>query len=120
MAVLAAIGFTLVEQEAHQRQKSHRYSPFFLGNGRAVALWRRFEILGATVLVSLAVAATGLILQAGHRVAPVPQVLVGPLLMSAAALMVIAAAHGVRGALVGLILFMAADLGYYGLSCILA
>ncbi len=39
--------------------------------------------------------------------------------MAAAALLLIAAAHGVRGALVGLILFMAADLGYYGLTCIL-
>ena len=39
--------------------------------------------------------------------------------MAAAALLVIAAAQGVRGALVGLILFMAADLGYYGLSCTL-
>ena len=28
----------------------------------------------------------------------------------------IAAAHGIRGALVGLILFMAADLGFYGLT----
>jgi len=47
------------------------------------------------------------------------RVIVGPLLMAAAALLLIAAAQGVRGALVGLILFMAADLGYYGLSCTL-
>ena len=62
-------------------------------------------------------AVAGLILQSGHQVASAPRVLVGPLLMAAAALLVIAAAQGVRGALVGLILFMAADLGYYGLSC---
>ena len=83
-------------------------------------LWRQFEVLGATVLVSAAVAVAGLILQAGCHVAPVPRVLVGPLLMAAAALLVIAASQGVRGALVGMILFMAADLGYYGLSCTLA
>jgi hypothetical protein len=82
-------------------------------------LWRQFEILGATVLISVAVAVAGLILQSGHQVAPAPRVLVGPLLMGAAALLVIAAAQGVRGALVGLILFTAADLGYYGLSCAL-
>ena len=64
-------------------------------------------------------AVAGLILQSGHQVASPPRVLVGPLLMAAAALLVIAAAQGVRGALVGLILFMAADLGYYGLSCTL-
>ena len=64
-------------------------------------------------------AVAGLILQFGHQVASPPRVLVGPLLMAAAALLVIAAAQGVRGALVGLILFMAADLGYYGLSCTL-
>src|SRR5208337_4368888 len=89
------------------------------GESRAAALWRQFEILGATVLISLAVAVAGLILQSGHQVAAPSRVLVGPLLMAAAALLVIAAAQGVRGALVGLVLFMAADLGYYGLSCTL-
>ena len=69
--------------------------------------------------MSLAVAVAGLILQVGHHVASPARVLVGPLLMAAAALLVIAAAQGVRGALVGLVLFMAADLGYYGLSCTL-
>ena len=76
-------------------------------------------MLGGTVLASAAVAVAGLVLQAGHHVASPSRVLVGPLLMASAALLVIAAAHGVRGALVGLVLFMAADLGYYGLSCIL-
>ena len=118
VAVLAAIGFTLVERDAREKYKLRRHLPLLLGKGRPTALWRHYEILGATVLASVAVAAAGLILQAGHQVAPVSRVVVGPLLMAAAALMLIAAAQGVRGALVGLILFMAADLGYYGLSCI--
>jgi len=117
VAVLAGIGFVLIEREARENQKIQRHLPLFEGESRAAALWRQFEILGAAVLVSLAVALVGLILHSGHQVASVPRVLVGPLLMAAAALLVIAAAHGIRGALVGLILFMAADLGYYGLSC---
>jgi hypothetical protein len=119
VAVLAAIGFVLVEREAREKQKIRRHLPLLDGRGRAVALWRQFEIVGATVLISLAVAVAGLILQSGHQVASPSRVLVGPLLMAAAALLVIAASQGVRGALVGLILFMAADLGYYGLSCTL-
>ena len=119
VAVLAAIGFVLVEREAREKQKIQRHLPLLDGQGRAAALWRQFEVLGATVLISLAVAVAGLILQSGHQVASPPRVLVGPLLMAAAALLVIAAAQGVRGALVGLVLFMAADLGYYGLSCTL-
>ena len=117
VAVLAAIGFVLVERESREGQKIQRFLPILPGRGRAAALWRQFEVLGATVLVSLAVAVAGLILQSGHQVASTPRVLVGPLLMAVAALLVVAAAQGVRGALVGLILFMAANLGYYGLSC---
>ncbi|MEI8371897.1 MAG: hypothetical protein WCJ35_03580 [Planctomycetota bacterium] len=119
VAVLAAIGFVLVERDAREKQKIQRHLPPLTGQRRAAALWRQFEILGATVLVSLAVAMAGLILQSGHQVASPLRILVGPLLMAAAALLVIAASQGVRGALVGLILFMAADLGYYGLSCTL-
>ena len=119
VAVLAAIGFVLVEREAREKQKIKRYLPTLDGESRAAALWRHFEVLGATVLISVAVAVAGLILQSGHQVASPLRVLVGPLLMAAAALLVISAAQGVRGALVGLILFMAADLGYYGLSCTL-
>jgi hypothetical protein len=116
VAVLAAIGFVLVEREAREKQKLQRYLPLVEGRSRVVALWRRFEVLGATVLISLAVALAGLILRSGRQVAPVPYILVGPLLMLVAALLVMAAAQGVRGALIGLILFMAADLGFYGLG----
>ena len=133
VAVLAAIGFVLVEREARQNWKIQRHSAKPVGwtsdsvllrpSGSArplwLALWRQYEVLGGTVLASLAVAVAGLILQVGHHVASPSRVLVGPLLMASAALLVIAAANGVRGALVGLVLFMAADLGYYGLSCTL-
>ena len=116
VAVLAAIGFMVVTREARQQQKIRRCLPILGRRLRAAALWRQFEILGATVLVSLAVAVAGLILRSNHQVAPVSYVLAGPLLMAAAAALVIAAAQGSRGAMVGLILFMAADLGYYGLT----
>ena len=69
VAVLAAIGFVLVEREAREKQKIQRHLPLLDGRGRAAALWRQFEILGATVLISLAVAVAGLILQSGHQVA---------------------------------------------------
>jgi hypothetical protein len=129
MAVLAAIGFVLVEREARENWRIQRHTgpnsapllPILRERGvpSYLVLWRRCEVLGATVLASLAVAVAGLILQVGHHVASPSRVLVGPLLMASAALLVIAAANGVRGALVGLVLFMAADLGYYGLSCTL-
>jgi hypothetical protein len=118
VAVLTAIGFVLVERESREKGKIPRHQPLIEKNP-ARALWRRYEVLGGAVLVSLAVALAGMILQAGHQVASPSRVLVGPLLMTAAALLVIAASQGVRGALVGLVLFMTADLGYYGLSCTL-
>jgi hypothetical protein len=49
-------------------------------------------------------------------VAPAPAVLVGPLLLSAAALLVVLAARGVHAAQVGLVLFAAFDLGCYGMT----
>ena len=119
VAVLAAIGFVLVEREAREKGKIQRLVPLLESKNPARALWRRYEVLGGTVLVSVAVAVAGLILQTGHHVASPSRVLVGPLLMASAALLVIAASQGIRGALVGLVLFMAADLGYYGLSCTL-
>ncbi len=45
VAVLAAIGFVLVEREAREKQKIQRHLPLLDGPGRAVALWRQFEIL---------------------------------------------------------------------------
>ncbi len=79
VAVLAAIGFVLVEREAREKQKIRRHLRIFDGEGRAAALWRQYEILAAAILISLAVAVAGLILQSGHQVASVPRVLVGPL-----------------------------------------
>jgi hypothetical protein len=119
VAVLAAIGFVLVERQARERGRIQRLVSLIESKHSALALWRRYEVLGGTVLVSLAVAVAGLILQFGHHVASPSRVLVGPLLMATAALLVVAASQGVRGALVGLVLFTAADLGYYGLSCTL-
>jgi hypothetical protein len=120
VAVLASIGFVLVEREARQQYKLDRHLSAVLKESPAKVLWRQFELLGAVVLVSLAVAVAGLILQSVHRAASVSKVIVGPMLMASAALLVVASAKGVRGALIAMVLFTAADLGYYGLSAVLA
>ena len=116
VAVLAAIGFVLVEREAREKQKIQRHLPVVdreagpprCGGIRDPRRDRAGQSGRGRGRADLA---------AGHRVAPPLRVLVGPLLITAAALLVMAAAEGLRGALVGLILFMAADLGCYGLSC---
>ena len=118
VSVLAAIGFVLVEREARERGKIQRLVPLpkaRTGQGLVAA----YEVLGGTVLVSVAVAVAGLILQAGHQVASPRGCSWARCLWPPPRCSVIAASQGVRGAIVGLVLFMAADLGYYGLSCTL-
>jgi hypothetical protein len=119
VAVLAAIGFLLLERQSRQERPPEPATLEPTQEGRGAALWKRFEPLWAVVMVGMAVALVGLILRNGQGVASVPQVMVGPLLLATAAILVIAAAQGVRGALLALVLFAAADLGYYGLSCTL-
>lgn len=120
VAVLAAIGFVLLEREARERQKFQRYLVPAGETHRAAALWKQYEAIGAVILISTAVAVAGLILRQTAVVASVPRVLVGPLLTITAGLLLIAASQGIRGALAAMILFSAADLGYYGLSYTLA
>ena len=117
VSVLASIGFVVLGREALRSQRQRdSVSEESAGN----QLWKKFEALWAVVLISVAVALAGFILQERRFVAPWPYVLAGPLFLATAAILIIAAAQGVRGALVSLILFAAADLGFYGLSCTLS
>ena len=68
------------------------------------------------VIVGGSAALTGLLAHDRPYIAPWPKVLAGPLLLAAAAVLVIAAARGVRGSLIGLIVLAAVDLGCYGMS----
>ena len=78
--------------------------------------WSKFEGLWAVLVVSAAAGLTGLLLQKRPYIAPAADVLAGPILFIIAAVLVMGAARGVRGSLAALILFTAADLGYYGMS----
>jgi hypothetical protein len=115
-ALLAAMGFLLLEREyVRQRAKAAPQSP----GGKVLtptATTRQFEPFAAVLLLSVATGVAGLLLQHRSLVASVPAVLASPLLMAAAAALVMAASRGLRGALVGLVLLAAGDLGYYGLS----
>ena len=116
VAVLAAMGFLLVNQRAQlARQSGQPLSRTLVGE-----LWREFEPLWAVVLAGIAVAGVGVVLQGKPAVGYLPGVLAGPLFLATATVLIIAAAKGVRGAMVGLVLLTAADLGCYGLSFALA
>lgn len=116
VAVVAAIGFVLLVRD-HQRSRRERGRVLPVhGTPRRTMRWGRFGVLWAVVAVSGAVALVGLALHAQPWMASVPAVLAGPLLLAGAAVLVALAASGVRAALVGLILFAAADLGVYGLT----
>jgi len=78
--------------------------------------WRRLRPVGMVVLLSLAAAIVGMLLRTRPFIAATPAVLAGPLLIGSAAVLLALSARGSRAALVGLVLFCAADLGYYGMS----
>jgi hypothetical protein len=109
MAAIAAVGFLLLTGEG-------RNSPPKSPQDRQ-RMRRPFEAIWAIVFFSVAVAVGGLFLQSRPLIASWPTILAGPLLMAVAAGLVTATARGVRGAAAALIVFAAADLGYYGLSC---
>jgi hypothetical protein len=78
--------------------------------------WRELRGLGLLALVALAVALAGFILRGRPLVGSRSLVLAGAGLLGAAVLLVALAARGHRGAVVGLVVLTAADLGVYGLS----
>ncbi len=79
-------------------------------------LWRDYEPLWCIVGFSAVVALIGLGFCRQPYMASAPAILAGPVLLAAAAVLVVLAAKGHSAALVGLILFAAADLGFYGMS----
>jgi hypothetical protein len=100
-SILAAVGFvTLVRQYR---------------GGRRVA-WRQMRPLWIVVFMSVEAAIMGIVLRNRPQFGPWPAILLGPALISTAALLLTLAARGSRAALVGLVLFAALDLGSYGLS----
>ena len=124
-AVLAAIGFVLLTHECKLARKNHDDNmpnqkgvpPALIQRHRSWRdLWKDFEPLWCIVGFSATVAAVGLWLRHQPQIGAVPAILAGPVLLAIAARLVALAARGHSAALVGLILFAAADLGCYGLS----
>ena len=78
--------------------------------------WAEVRPLWKVAAASGILALAGLALQGRPTIGPLAGVLAGPLLIGTAALLVALAARGARGALAGLVLFTALDLGVYGFS----
>jgi len=108
-AVMAAIGFVLLARD-YQRACGER------GGTPQSVPWRQHTSLWIVVGASVAAAGFGLLSGSESWTASTQAVLAGPLLLGTAATLVVLAARGFKAALVGLILFAAADLGVYGLS----
>ncbi|HUT88773.1 MAG TPA: hypothetical protein VMY37_04710, partial [Thermoguttaceae bacterium] len=101
VAVASAVALALLARQQERREKTP---------------WRRLRPAGVVVLLSLAVAIAGMLLRSRPFIAGTPAILAGPLLIGSAAVLLALSARGNRAALVGLVLFCAADLGYYGTS----
>jgi len=117
VAVLAAFGFTLLVRE-YRESRSRRESAKDTAppRSRFRELWNRFEPLWLVAIASLVIALIGLPNAGSEAVNPWPAVMAGPLLFAVAVGFTATAACGHRWALVGLVLFAAADLGLYGAS----
>ena len=76
----------------------------------------RLQTVVALAAASGVVAVVGLTLRHETYIASIPLIVTGPALFLVAAVLVIMAARGHRAAMVGLILFAAADQGCYGLT----
>ena len=91
-----------------------------LARGCEQPVWRQLWPLGLCLVASIIVAGLALWRNAQpastYRFASTFYVLLGPILMTVATALVVAASRGVPYALVGIILFAAADQAVYGLS----
>jgi hypothetical protein len=112
VAILAAMGFMLVIRQGQQA----RMQKCDVARWPRYAMWHDFRSLWCVVALSVAVAAVALWFPLESQVASVPAVSAGPVLMTIAALLVVSAVRGHSAALIGLILFVAVDLGWYGMS----
>ena len=115
-AVLAAIGFLLLIRQGRETQKQHTQKMRYQEKHRWLALWHDFEPLWCVVGFSAAVAVAGIKLRQEEYIASIPGILAGPVLLSAAAVLIVLASRGRRAALVGLILLASLDMGFYGLT----
>ncbi len=118
-AVLAAMGFMLLARTYQQCRegKANRVNPLYPGiHQHTFVPLSKFEGLWAVVVVGVAAALVGLLRQHHTFIAPAIDVLAGPILLIAAALLVMGAARGLRGSLAALVLLAAVDLGCYGMS----
>jgi hypothetical protein len=116
MAGLAAIGFLLLVREHDQARRERAQDRFYAERRSWLALWRDFEPLWCVVGLSVAVAVAGIKLRHESYIASPAAILVGPLLLAAAATLMVLAARGHSAALKALILLAAFDLGCYGLT----
>jgi hypothetical protein len=115
-AVSAAIGFMLLTRQSRRAAMENVQGACPRKRQAWLTLWSGFEPLWGIVLLSAIVAAIGAGFFREPCLASVLAVLAGPILLAAAATLVILAVRGYSSALVGLILLAALDLGWYGLS----
>ncbi len=100
-AILAAISFGVLLRQHKQKQKT---------------CWRELIPLAFLVGASVAVALAGQLLRERPFFATPAAIWAGPLCIGTACLLLVLAARGMRGAMAGLVLLAAIDLGCYGLS----
>jgi len=113
---MATAGFVLLIRENQLARRQREAGINYVERRTLLALWRDFEPLWCLVGVSAAVAVAGIKMRHEPYMASVPAILAGPALVSAAVVLLVAAARGRSSALVGLVLLAAFDLGMYGLS----
>jgi hypothetical protein len=101
VTVLAAVAFLLLLRQRERKEP---------------ASWAELKPLAIPVVLSLVAVLAPWVFPNANVFGPRRLVLLGPVLIAAAALLVALVARGVRWAPVMLILFAAADLGFYGFS----
>jgi hypothetical protein len=116
IAVLAAIGFVLVTCQSRQAHAQHADDELHAARRSWLALWRDFEPFWCVVAISTVVAAVGVSFGREIYTTSIPAALAGPVLLVAAAVLIVSAARGHSAALVGMVLLAALDLGWYGVS----
>ncbi len=116
VAVLAAIGFALLVDEARDARGRRSTARQLVARHGWLALARDFEPLWCVVGLSAAAAVAAFLLRHKPCVGSTAGILAGPALLATATVLVVLAARGRAWALVGLIVMAALDQGWYGLS----
>jgi hypothetical protein len=115
-AVLAALGFmSLMRVNREERRRKQAARAVGYAKKQRLLLWRQFEPLWMLAAVSVVVLIRIFFFNQ-PKIAPLPLVLIGPVLFITAAFLISWAARGIYWALVGVILLAVLDLGAYGLS----